>query len=197
MKKLLFISVLLCLAIGANAQKWQHGVKAGMNISTETLPDNSQSTINKGFAVGFNVGAVINYNINERFAVEADLMYSMQGCREIHELYSNRTAGSFVPGNRSHSHYLVLPVAGKVNIYKGLYAECGPQIGFLCEKNYEGNSTLEYEKRFDFSIFGGIGYKITKDLYVDARYIHGFTGTSKLHGGEKNRNIQISVGFYL
>lgn len=195
MKKLLFISVLLCLAIGANAQKWQHGVKAGMNISTETLPDNSQSTINKGFAVGFNVGAVINYNINERFAVEADLMYSRQGCKEISVLCSYPP--QYIRDSSSHSHYLVLPVAGKVNIYKGLYAECGPQIGFLCEKNYEGNSTLEYEKRFDFSLFGGIGYKITKNLYVDARYVHGFTGTPKRQGGEKNRNIQISVGFYL
>lgn len=195
MKKLLFICVLLCLAIGANAQKWQHGVKAGMNISTVTLPDNSRSPINAGFVVGCNVGAVINYNINERFAVEADLMYSMQGCKEIVVFLTYPP--QYARGRSTRSHYLVLPVAGKVNIYKGLYAECGPQIGFLCEWKYDDQSTLEYDNRFDFSLFGGIGYKITKDLYVDARYIHGFTGTSKLHGGEKNRNIQISVGFYL
>ena len=139
MKKLLFISVLLCLAIGANAQKWQHGVKAGMNISTVTLPDNSQSPINPGFVVGCNVGAVINYNINERFAVEADLMYSMQGMKDKLFVMEGGLPTERQVDYKIRSQYINLPIALKYFLMDGLYIECGPQVGYLLSKADEAD----------------------------------------------------------
>lgn len=203
MKKLFLFTLLLCIAISASAQKWQYGVKAGMNISTETLPDYSYSPINKGFVVGFSLGALINYNINNRFAIEADLLYSHQGCREIITYYVDFNgaalyrAGDYALGDCSHSHYIILPIAAKVNIFKGLYAECGPQIGYLCEKTFQGNSMLDSQNKIDFSLLAGIGYKITKNIFVDARYVHGLTCTYKNYGGAHNRNIMITAGYYL
>ena len=100
------------------------------------------------------------------------------------------------------SHYLTLPIAAKVNVINGLYLECGPQFGFLLSKkdrlegveidnSFNSNNT----KKFDFGILGGLGDKFENGLFLDARYIRGFTGTSKVFDGGKNRVIQLSLGY--
>ena len=33
------------------------------------------------------------------------------------------------------------------------------------------------------------------NVFIEGRYIHGLTGTSKVVDGCKNRNIQISLGY--
>jgi opacity protein-like surface antigen len=47
---------------------------------------------------------------------------------------------------------------------------------------------------FDFAIAGGLSYKITKGLFVSARYAAGLTEPKK-EADVKNSLVQLSVGY--
>ena len=202
MKKIILMAVVIMAAMCSTAQEVQFGVKGGLNLSTESKYKNinGYSGESPAFKVGFHIGGIVNWAINERFEMETDLLYSMQG-------FKDRMIG--MTEQRMHnknytvtSHYLTLPIAAKVNVINGLYLECGPQFGFLLSKkdrlegveidnSFNSNNT----KKFDFGILGGLGYKFENGLFLDARYIRGFTGTSKVFDGGKNRVIQLSLGY--
>ena len=84
----------------------------------------------------------------------------------------------------------------------GVAALQTPLFGYLLSKKggFDNWETIDDPfntdniKRFDFSIFGGLGYKFDDNVFVETRYIHGLTETSKVYGS-KNRNIQISLGY--
>ena len=51
-------------------------------------------------------------------------------------------------------------------------------------------------KKVDMSLVAGLGYRFDNDIFINARYCHGLTDTSKIYEGGKNRNIQISLGYF-
>ena len=188
--------------MSVSAQNVQFGVKAGLNLSNESKYKkiNGNDLESPDFRTGLHIGGVVNWAINERFELEADLLYSMQGYKEQINVVGEQSLSN--KNYKVTSHYLTLPIAAKVNIAKGAYVECGPQLGYLLSKKdklegieTENSFTSDNTKKFDFGIFGGLGYKFENGVFVDARYIHGLTGTSKVFDGGKNRNIQISFGY--
>jgi hypothetical protein len=69
--------------------------------------------------------------------------------------------------------------------------ELGPQASFLLsEKN---DFEVKDANTFDFSVVGGLGLKITKSLFVQARYGLGLTEISK-EAQTKNSVVQVSAG---
>ena len=139
--------------------------------------------------------------VTEKFDVEADVFYSMQGFKQ--DIYTT-TLDEYdeVVLQTITSHYLNIPIVAKYYITNGLYVECGPQVGFLMGRSNNAEvltpvDPYEYSntKKVDFSIVAGLGYNFYDNFYVNARYCHGFTGTSQIYDGGKNRNIQISVGY--
>ena len=202
MKKVLSVLALSLFTLCSSAKPLQFGVRGGLNISDESshkyLSGISNST---KFRQGFNLGGVVNMPITEKFDVEADVMYSMQGFKQ--DIYTT-TLDEYdeVVLQTITSHYLNIPVVAKYYITNGLYVECGPQVGFLMGRTNNAEvltpvDPYEYSntKKVDFSIVGGLGLFFYENFYVNARYCHGFTGTSQIYDGGKNRNIQISVGY--
>ena len=202
MKRLLSVLALSLFTLCCSAKPLQFGVRGGLNISDESshkyLSGISNST---KFRQGFNLGGVVNMPITEKFDVEADVMYSMQGFKQ--DIYTT-TLDEYdeVVLQTITSHYLNIPIVAKYYITNGLYVECGPQVGFLMGRSNNAEvltpvDPYEYSntKKVDFSIVGGLGLFFYENFYVNARYCHGFTGTSQIYDGGKNRNIQISVGY--
>ena len=202
MKKVLSVLALSLITLCSSAKPLQFGVRGGLNISDESshkyLSGISNST---KFRQGFNLGGVVNMPITEKFHAEADVMYSMQGFKQ--DIYTT-TLDEYdeVVLQTITSHYLNIPVVAKYYITNGLYVECGPQVGFLMGRTNNAEvltpvDPYEYSntKKVDFSIVGGLGLFFYENFYVNARYCHGFTGTSQIYDGGKNRNIQISVGY--
>lgn len=202
-KKVALILGVAVMAMTANAQRVSFGLKGGMNISSESQSDVVKSYISDGlsYRTAFHIGGVLNYMLAERWDLEADLLYSMQGYKDK----INTTDGTQqISGNnyKVTSHYLTLPIGVKYYPIAGFYVECGPQLGYLLSKKGKLDAWEVYDpytsdniKRFEFGIFGGLGYYFTDHLSVGARYVHGLTGTSKEVGGSENRNFQISLGY--
>ncbi len=201
-KRIILMAIVTMATISVNAQEIQFGVKGGLNLSTESKYKNinGYNAESPGFRTGLHIGGVVNWAINERFELETDLLYSMQGFKDRVEVEAEQRLHD--KNYSVTSHYLTLPIAAKVNLVKGVYVECGPQFGYLLSKkdkleDHEIDDSFDSDntKKFDFSIFGGLGYRFENGAFVDARYIHGLTGTSKVFDGGKNRNIQISLGY--
>ena len=68
--------------------------------------------------------------------------------------------------------------------------EAGPQFSFLL--NDDVPNTFE-TKTFDFAAVGGLGYNLTQNIFVQARYVVGLTDTSK-DASVTNKVIQLSAG---
>jgi len=203
MKKVILIVIVAAMAsMCANAQEVQFGVRAGLNLTTESKAKNidGRDAESPDFRTGMHIGGLVNWAINERFELEADLLYSMQGYKDQVNIEAEQSLHD--KNYTVTSHYLTLPIAAKANIVKGVYVECGPQFGYLLSKKdkledfeTEDSFTSDNTKRFDFGILGGLGYKFENGVFVNARYIHGLTKTSKVFDGCKNRNIQLSLGY--
>ena len=124
-------------------------------------------------------------------------MYSQQGYKEhLFSIKNNRTIYSI------RSNYINLPIAIKYYPLVHLYIEMGPQIGFFISKKHkiqgEGNITKYIPLKpnhIDLSLFCGLGYKFSNNIFLEARYIHGLNNTYKNVTLSQNRNIQISIGY--
>lgn len=204
MKRLYLLFATSLLTVFCSAQTVRFGVRGGMNISTESSQEYPWGDVVSSFRskTGVNIGGAVCFPISETIDIEADILYSRQGYKNYYyfaeTIGQTDSRGDYVV----NSHYLNIPVVAEYFVWKGLYVECGPQIGFLLSKKdnfgesfygniYERSKT----KKIDLSLVAGLGYRLANDIFINARYCYGFTGTSKFYDGGKNKNIQISLGY--
>ncbi len=112
----------LCATTGAKAQKVGFGVKGGLNLSTWTQDESK-------WRVGFHVGGFANIKFNKMFAIQPELMYSMEG----NAWDANADFLGLVKASlecKTTTHKLVVPVMVQVTPIKELTFEVGPQFGF-------------------------------------------------------------------
>lgn len=181
MKKILVLAVLTVLGFtDVNAQKFNFGVKGGLNFATIS-GDNIKNT---GTVAAFNFGVMSEISISDKFSFQPELMFSGQG----YSLGDDVIALS----------YLNVPLMGKYYLTKGLSVEAGPQLGFLLGAKHESLDVKDSFKTFDFGINAGLGYKLNNGLNFGARYNLGLTNINDQNGSGKNKNgvIQVSVGYF-
>lgn len=190
MKKV-FLSIVAILAFGfMNAQTVKFGVKAGLNVSTIT-----GGYYSGGSKVGFHVGGLAEIGINEKFAIQPELLYSMRGA-----------SYSFIGvDEKLNLSYVELPVIVKYYVIEGLSIEAGPQVGFLtsAQAKADGDSedVKDGYKSVDYGFNIGAGYKLKNGIMFQARYNLGLADISDDGDGtgvsysEKNNAFQVSVGY--
>lgn len=199
MKKIVITFLMATAVITVKAQNFNFGIKTGINLSKETKTEVERQVqdFDKEFRKGFHIGGIVTYSINKKWELEGNLMYSQQGYKEhLFSIENNRTIYSI------RSNYINLPIAIKYYPLEHLYIEMGPQIGFLISKKHkiqgEGNITKYIPLKpnhIDLSLFCGLGYKFSNNIFLEARYIHGLNNTYKNITLSQNRNIQISIGY--
>lgn len=176
----------LCATTGAKAQKVGFGVKGGLNLSTWTQDESK-------WRVGFHVGGFANIKFNKMFAIQPELMYSMEGNAWDSEI-STTVLGTEYYAKSKYSvttHKLIVPVMFQVTPIRELTLEAGPQFGFnlsmkghldfetnvIGQKNYEED--LDYDSddynTFELGLALGARFNIAKNMSVGARYVYGLT----------------------
>ncbi|HIB36970.1 porin family protein [Mesonia sp.] len=165
MKKFLLIAAIaVCGMFSANAQETSFGVKAGVNLANlNTDGDIDGKT-------SFYLGAVAEFGLSESFALQPELVYSMQGADELDLSYIN------------------IPVLAKYYLVEGLAVEVGPQFGFVVD-----DEDTEAES-IDFSAAIGAEYALDMGVFFQARYNLGLTD---VYDGidSKNSVFQIGLGY--
>ncbi len=184
------IGILLFASSNAFAQKFELGVKGGVNISNFT-GHSSWENAETNTLVGFHAGGFVSFFLGNTFAIQPEVLFSSQGAK-----YTNA-------GNKENLKvdYINVPVMFKYRTINGFYVEAGPQVGFRTSESSTSIDSLA--KRTDLSIAGGIGYHSKIGLGIGARYTAGLTKVGDFQASNginpdfKNGVIQISLFYTL
>ncbi len=171
-----------------NAQsnvRW--GVKAGANFSTINT---ESSAPNWGSRAGVHAGLLAHIHLNNKWAVQPELVYSVQGSK-------NRVGDETQVNNLN---YLNVPVLIQYMFNNGFRLQTGPQLGFLLNANTKivnGTHTTNTDlyNKTDFSWSFGGGYLSNTGFGIDARYNLGLTDVYK-PGAMKESNGVFQLGLF-
>ena len=178
MKKLLLTSVVIVLVSYSFAQGISGGVKAGLNLADQKYSSDG-STADTNVKPGLHAGLFLVAMINEKFAVQPEVLFSMQGCKlDIDGFDSNY---------ETFFNYVAIPLLARYNITDRISVHAGPQLGFLLSADTEisyGTQVIktdikEYYKTMEIS--GAIGGEIDiiGGLGAGVRYVFGLSQIHK------------------
>ena len=199
MKRLLIIGICLCLSKMVFAQ-WHLGCEVGANWSTVKFPSYEMGDKRM---MGFNIGAVGIYRWNERWGLQANLMYTTRGYKVAN--------GVIIPGDEFskdrledvtvENKYIDVPVVAKFYPGLGVHLDAGMQIGVLVGRRLKyGNtrqpSSLLGEKQpVDAGIVFGGGWEAPNGVNIGLRYILGLNSCYKKVDDFANRSLMVTVGY--
>ena len=178
MKKTTIFAGLLLILFTATAQQAHFGVKGGVNISQLHFNNNTPSDSK----VGVNLGILAHIHASKTWAVQPELLYSLEGAQKVGN-----------SGINYNLNYLNVPVLLQYMFENGFRLEGGPQIGFLLNaKRKAGDVTVDDNgfKTTAFSIPLGLGYLTSSGVGLDARYVFGL---SNINDSENGPIIQSNV----
>lgn len=205
-------------------QEVKFGPKAGVNfasINGKVTEEGEKFEFNKG-QTGFHVGAFAEIKFNDKFAIQPELLYSVQGAKI--EESASLPGMSYDLETKWNLHYINVPIMAKYYVIPSVAIEVGPYVGFniKSEMKSEGtytiagvteseNETQDFKKgtnSVDFGLGAGASFNMDNGFFVGARYNLGLAKISKdakWTEGEvefestkedfKNGVIQISVGY--
>ena len=181
---LLIVCAIACTLCDAQIRL---GIKGGVNLS------NLAGAPGQGYTtkMSFYGGGLANVPLIRRISLQAELLYSRQGSRY-------QETGRDM---KERLNYLNAPVLVHYNTTIGLYAETGPQFGFLINAKRESDghyySVRGAYRSFDFSWLLGAGYRLTEEASVGIRWNIGISDVSDYPGAVRNRVWQIGVAYTL
>ena len=164
LSKSVFICFLLFVlnSISAQTDKFQFGVRGGLNLSTAFV--NNASAIK--FRLGYHIGGTVDYLFAPKFALQSGLFLSMQG-----STIDNMNSGSLTGRNPDWTHtfnqlYLQIPVyvafrtniANDLNISIGLGPYLGYGIGGTTKMKQKSGVYSDGSTTKEWDTFGNGGY---------------------------------------
>lgn len=212
MKKILIIICIFTISI-TNAQtknsksnsnkKTRFGLIAGLNIANASLTGDGVPSTKS--ITDFHGGAFVDIEINEKFHIQPELIYSGQGSK--FDLLVNVDGTNYNTTNEFRLSYINLPVMFKYYPQKSFYLAAGPQLGFLTSSTLKvsviGQSIEQDAKDFftstDMGLNIGTGYEFTDNFFANAQYNIGLSNIAVTEPGDnskiKNRVFQLSLGY--
>jgi len=180
MKRIFLLVVLFFTVSTIQAQDkfLKFGIKAGVNFSNvkgdvENIDFKTKS--------GYHFGGLVEMRVFKNLSIQPELLYSVQGAK----------VDTALDGVEDLDFkYVTIPVMAKFYLNENLSLEAGPQFAFLADDN--AGDTFK-TKSFDLSLAGGLSYDITRNIFLQARYIAGLSEVSD-NADIKNTNIQLSLG---
>ena len=190
MKKLTTLVVIfLFTAFSSYGQGLDIGIKGGLNLSTFSgdLDDTEMKA-------GFHIGPFLKIKPTDKFALQPEVLYSLQG------------AGSGIVDENYSLSYINVPVLGRFYLVDGLSIDIGPQVGFLLNADLGDTDLQDAFQTIDFGIKGGLGLDLPMGFQASIRYYYGLGDIASeeieeitgLLGEEitvNNQNIMISIGY--
>lgn len=191
MKKLLQILAFFLITVVVVQAQEQHniefGLKGGLNYATYRTP-NAFIDFYKG-KPGFFLGGFASFTISEKFKVQPELLFAMQGARLVIKDVEIRDDPTEVPRvgdvkSNINESTIVHPVMVQYHINETVYIEAGPQFGFILSTKEKlitsptddpnfNSFVMSNPDTFDLGLAFGAGYRFTKNIGLNMRYFYG------------------------
>lgn len=198
MKKILFVTAIVCCANFANAQV-SGGIKGGVNLANQKWEIEFQGeSVSETFkGTSFHIGGYLNYLLSDVVSLQPELLYN--------------SLKVDLDGDETSLNYLSVPVMlGYAFDDNRLILQAGPQLGMLLSTDPSELKDEEAYKSIDFSFNLGAVVNFNK-FNLSVRYAIGLTSLTgddledeleALFGEDvdlsiKNNNLQFSVGYRL
>lgn len=223
-QKILFAIAFLLVSLSSSAQKWRMGVTAGGDVNTYCIDTQYQYDWRYKDASGISMGIMGQYQLNDWFAVRADLNYTQKNYKQY------RTGKASLENYTHHNSYVQLPVMGNfsfgserirgflnLGVY-GAYWTGGSLSGTTTEilfgdvlndpefeasapvdQSYDFNSIRD--NRIEMGAVCGLGaeYRFNKHWAVQAelRLYYSLTSTTKNYMSKKNPRYNTTMAYQL
>jgi hypothetical protein len=168
----------------------QFGLKTGLNISDIVITNYINPDVESDFQLkaGLHAGVFVKGMVNERVGVAGELLYSDKGVNDI------------------HLRYITLPLLIQYKIKDKVFAEIGPEPGYLFSATSEyGNAASTYNNKFDLALNAGMFIDMPR-VIIGLRYCIGLFSVRNLESPGtpaneqikyQNRVLQFSIGYKL
>ena len=200
-----------------SAQTTDFGVKGGYNLSN--LSTDLSGMKDKS---GFHIGGLLEYKISDKFSIQPELLYSVEGGKYSFSYSESNEDGDFVFKAKENVTlgFINLPVTAKYYLKDRFSIEAGIQLGYLvsAKSDYDffmdldgditsdsGEQNIKDDvKSFNTSLNFGLGYELKNKMFFQARYNLGLTNLDKSEdsmededylGKIKSKGFLFSVGY--
>ena len=181
------------------------GFTGGLNMNTiSTKSDDG------GLKVGFNLGGLAQYKLNEKMSLIANLKLSAKG-QQYSKIIENQN--DYLKIYHSTSlYYIDFPILFQYHIKDLLGLEIGPSFNFFLsgkDKSKIGNTTSDVRKfekgsynPFEFGLTFGIftrdlGQSSFNNIFIEFRYFIGLTNVITDHGRNVNAGAFLNIGYII
>ena len=185
MRKELLAFVIILNLTAAKAQYFI-GIKAGANFNEATNKNAPSPMVGK---TGFYAGGWINLPVINKFHIQPEVLWSTSGYKYTGSTPEFTTTFNYI-------HLLALAQYSS----KRFYMETGPQCGFLLSVINKGwlSGTARTKDSFSPTVLSwvaGVGYRLQRDLGLNARYVFGIGSIANMPGVDIKFN-QLTFGFF-
>lgn len=202
--KFLLTAILFASVLTAKAQI-NYGVRAGINFSNQTATG-AGLTFSNTAKVGLNVGAGVEFELSEKFAIQPELAFSSmvsEGTEIELDMFGNEANVSAI---NNTLNYISIPMLIKYRVANFSFG-VGPQFGVLlsAKSKSQGASAMDFSdsiKKTDFSGVSFTEYTFADKVVLGVRYQLGLSNIAKnttddalFEGKLTNNAFQILLGY--
>lgn len=168
------------------------GIMTGLDISKLRLNGKTSGLYSSKYRTGFVAGAFLNFPFKKSpFSIQPEFLYSSMGGDLRDEL-------DYIKNIRLN--YFSLPILIKYQFTNKLTAFVGPQVDALIygkeTNNFGDFDVTKSADEFDAYATGGMEYWFFRDIFINARYMHGFKKVYTVDPdiSMNNRGFQVTIG---
>lgn len=170
----------------------------------------SSSSDNGGLKIGYNLGGIARYSINEKTNICTNLLFSTKG-QQYSDIIDNENEYMKIYHSTS-LYYVNIPVLYQYYIDNIIGIEAGPSFGICLggkDKSRIGNENWETTRfrkgsynPFDVGITLGVytkdlGQSAFNNIFIGFRYTFGLTNIERNNGHNTNRGASINIGYII
>lgn len=195
------------------------GIKGGGNAASF----NDQDVSLNNQKLGFHAGVFVNIPLSQKLSLQPEVLYNQLGSKSVLSSTNVTDGATTVKTKNDYSttlNYVSVPLMLQMRPTKNFYIEAGPEFSYFINGKNKGESRVESTtagvtsttttsvsetidkddiKKFNVGLGLGVGYDITHNLGINARYVNSLTNieTNSPKGDDAltNRVFQLGLNY--
>ena len=202
---LISLLIIIFSSTKSQSQELLYGFTGGLNMNT-IYTSNDEG----GLKIGFNLGGLAQYRLDNKMSVIANVKLSSKG-QQYSKIIDDQNNYLKIYHSTS-SYYIDIPILYQYMIKDLIGLEIGPSFNFCLggkDKSKIGNTTADITKfqKGEFNpfelglVFGAftrdLGQSSFNNIFIEFRYFLGLTNIRKDYGRNVNGGVFLNIGYII